>query len=358
MKHLINIIIGVATVVCIVCFAIAYAAPHISPDRFALPVYFGMAYPFLIIGTAIFIPIWLLRRKYIVALELTILLAVTFPNWRTTFVINKPEKSAINSKKITILTYNVMLFDFQEQIDNILDYIERSDADVVALQEFGYYFKGNDKDRLLSRLKSLYPYRQAAYKIKNKRYCMGVALFSRYPIINGSNIKYESAYNLSVYSDIVVDGDTLRLINNHLESNKLNTNDRKLAQLLRDEPTGDNFAKVSKDVSEKIGTAAKKRAVQAHAVRSAIDSSPHPVIVVGDFNDVPQSYAYHIIGQNLNDAYALAGKWGYDWSFNRDGLLFRIDHILTDKTITPVKAEIEKVNYSDHYPLKATLIIK
>lgn len=358
MKHLINIIFGIITTVCIICFALSYSASFIPPDSWILPTYFGMAYPIFWCGTVILAIIWILRHKYIVSLLLAGLLVLTFPNWRNSMVINKITDVAADTETFSILTYNVMLFDFQKQIDNILDFIAESDADIVALQEFGYYFNNKNKEKLFSGIEALYPYRQITYKAKNKRYCIGTAILSRYPIINSRKINYESDYNLSTYSDIVIDDDTIRLINNHLESNKLNANDKKLAQLLREDPTSDDVVKTGNDVRLKLGAAAQKRTAQAQAVRHEINRSPYPVIVVGDFNDTPQSYTYHLLAQNLNDVYSLAGPWGYRWSYNRDGLYFRIDHILADRAFTPVKAEIGKVKYSDHYPLKAEIGFK
>ena len=69
------------------------------------------------------------------------------------------------------------------------------------------------------------------------------------------------------------------------------------------------------------------RASQAVQVRNIIDTTRYPVIVCGDFNDTPVSFAYnHIAGNNLTDGFRDRGK-GYGHSFNGIKGLLRIDFI-------------------------------
>ena len=101
----------------------------------------------------------------------------------------------------------------------------------------------------------------------------------------------------------------------------------------------------------KITNASRIRAVQARTIAKAIEQSPYPVIVCGDFNDVPQSYTYHQIKGKLRDALFDAGSWGYTYTFHSHGMLVRIDHVLIDPSFTPINSFVDKVNYSDHYPI-------
>ena len=50
-----------------------------------------------------------------------------------------------------------------------------------------------------------------------------------------------------------------------------------------------------------------RRAVQADFIKDEINQSPFPVIVCGDFNDVPNSYAYETISEGLQDAFVKKG---------------------------------------------------
>ena len=63
-----------------------------------------------------------------------------------------------------------------------------------------------------------YPY----YSVRRQnRSDVQLACFSNYPILSVSPIDYERTYNGSVKYVLAVNNDTVTLINNHLESNKL-----------------------------------------------------------------------------------------------------------------------------------------
>jgi endonuclease/exonuclease/phosphatase family metal-dependent hydrolase len=47
---------------------------------------------------------------------------------------------------------------------------------------------------------------------------------------------------------------------------------------------------------------------QIKKIRKAVDFSPYPVILAGDFNSVPNSYEYYNLGKDLQDAFLAAGK--------------------------------------------------
>lgn len=302
-------------------------------------------------------------------------MVVTFGQWRNVIIINKPFKSrqsitnsstnlvtADNNQQsiIKILTFNTHIFNNHKDdgFKKIAKFIKETDADIVCLQEFGYFYRyGASKQEILKFFDSIYPYRHLWFKNQNKWGENGLATFSRYPIIKKKKIEYQSADNISIYSDIVINGDTVRVINNHLESNKLNKEDRQFAEKIIDEK---NNRQEILNAGLKIGTrlvvGAKNRMQQAKTVRNIIDETDYCIIALGDFNDVPLSYTYHTIGKNLQNAYSKGGAWGYHWTYNKNVMLFTIDHILVDKKFIVIDSEIHKeMNVSDHYPLSCTI---
>jgi endonuclease/exonuclease/phosphatase family metal-dependent hydrolase len=96
-----------------------------------------------------------------------------------------------------------------------------------------------------------------------------------------------------------------------------------------------------------------RRASQAQVVKSYIDRSPYPVIVLGDFNDTPVSYAYTKIRKGLNDAFVKSG-FGAGFTYRGNYPPNRIDYILYDNNLISTKFDILKVKYSDHYPILAS----
>ena len=88
-----------------------------------------------------------------------------------------------------------------------------------------------------------------------------------------------------------------------------------------------------------------------------IKKSPYPVLVVGDFNDTPQSYTYAQIADNLQDAFA---KKGFGLGITYGGIVpaLRIDYILASPSLPILSHRIFKKEYSDHYPIVAELGIE
>jgi len=75
------------------------------------------------------------------------------------------------------------------------------------------------------------------------------------------------------------------------------------------------------------------------------------VIVCGDFNDSPLSYAHRVIGKELDDAFVQSGN-GFGISYNQNHFYFRIDHILLSKNLESYQCTVDKtIKSSDHYPI-------
>ena len=95
------------------------------------------------------------------------------------------------------------------------------------------------------------------------------------------------------------------------------------------------------------------RAEQADLVAASIAASPYPVIVCGDFNDVPVSYTYHTVSQNLQDAFVEKG-FGFSPTFVYKFCIFRIDYALLDPSLKVNSYRVVHKDLSDHYPVIVT----
>jgi endonuclease/exonuclease/phosphatase family metal-dependent hydrolase len=116
-----------------------------------------------------------------------------------------------------------------------------------------------------------------------------------------------------------------------------------------------NDIKESKTILSKFKKGYLKHHWQSDNVRNEIDKSKFPVIVCGDLNDLPNSYAYNTIGKGLNNVFKEKGSLiGNTY----DGIspTLRIDNIFTDKRFSVEQFLRIKKSLSDHFPIIADII--
>ncbi|MBO7409106.1 MAG: endonuclease/exonuclease/phosphatase family protein [Paludibacteraceae bacterium] len=259
--------------------------------------------------------------------------------WVTTLFVGwrRPTSKAYDHG-LTIMTYNTHRMGMFAKPDKnrVLLYLQRQNADVVCLQEVEVYKE--KKYLTLSELKesmSKYPYTYFDFSVYNKRRQFGNVVFSKYPLINKQTIRYASRSNISSRCDIVVGDDTLRLITNHLESNRVEH--------------------IDSTTVDKLGAARTIRHNQAKAIRGARRESPYPLLIVGDFNDIALSYTYLTIRGWMRDCYLESNLGGIGNTYERHHLGVRIDYILCSRCLHPTECHVEHVRHSDHYPIVATI---
>lgn len=256
------------------------------------------------------------------------------------------------SHTLKVMTYNthaMMIGDKLAAKKEMLKYLNNQGADVVCLQEVLVYKNPN---RLtlpaLREAMSNYPYTYYDFKRYNSHRQFGNVVFSRYPLTNKNTIRYESQSNISSQCDILVGDDTIRLMVNHLESYGLVKEDLQFDTLSMAEIKNSSLV-------QKLRDASQLRKAQANEVKQAIRQSPYPVVVVGDFNAIPLSYVYWKIKFGMRDCFLESsfGRWGN--TYKKGPLGIRIDYILCSRKLTPIKCEVDRVKYSDHFPLCATI---
>ncbi len=328
-----------------------------SPEKAIIFSLSGYAYPVLALVNLFFIFYWLFRFRWGLLVSLSAFI-LTWNVQRAWFPIHFFDKELPEQQSIKLLTFNVMYFDYHkkgtpEGISPVISYIRDSGADMVCLQEAGETFVLHGlKDEKINKALKAYPYRVTG--ASEGRY--SVVCLSKYPVVKWQRIPYPSLSNSSYWYDIRVGNQMIRLINNHLESNKLNPADKdEYAQVITNVETRE-FSRLAQNLGGKVGAATMTRAVQARAVADAIQASPYPVIACGDFNDVPGSYVYKTIGRGMKDAWVEKGQgWGH--TFHDHLFLFRIDYVFHQPSINVLKIQRDKVKISDHYPLIVTFKI-
>lgn len=332
----------------------AYLAVHINPEDFTLPAYFGLAYPYLLLINIVISVIWAVNLKY-EALISVVVIAIGFTHFSNYIRFRKPKNE--NTGTFQVMSYNLRLFNYFENNkgtgseNKILALVKSRQPDILCFQEL--YINGNATKKDAEIKKTLggkyYSHTKLIGRGKDKFY--GIVTFSKFPIAGRGEIRHPGSSSLSIYTDIIIRKDTFRVFNNHLQSFRL----RRMEQSFMEELVGSEDKQAMNEIktlSKSLKEGFKRRALQAQVVKSYINRSPYPVIVVGDFNDTPVSYAYRKIRKGLNDSFVKSG-YGAGFTYHGNYPPNRIDYILYDNKLQSTYFEILKAKYSDHYPVIA-----
>jgi endonuclease/exonuclease/phosphatase family metal-dependent hydrolase len=335
---------------------LSYLAVHISPEKFALPAFFGLAYPYLLLVNILLALAWAVLLKFEALISvLVIALGIT----HLTNYLKFGRSTGKKEGTFKVMSYNLRLFNnFENQNisseKKVLAFLKVQKPDILCLQEF--YINGDPVQKDSSVKSSLgggyYSHMKMIGSGKNRYY--GIATYSRYPIIGRGEIVHPGSSSLSIYTDIVIKKDTFRIFNNHLQSFRLRSIEKSFLEEMTapdDKETLDEVKSLS--VSLKKGFI--RRARQAQTMKERVNSSPYPVIVAGDFNDTPVSYSYRKIRKGLNDSFVSSG-YGAGFTYRGNYPPNRIDYILYDNALDCRVFNILKVRYSDHYPIAAYFI--
>jgi endonuclease/exonuclease/phosphatase family metal-dependent hydrolase len=188
------------------------------------------------------------------------------------------------------------------------------------------------------------------FKVNKNRY-YGIATFSRFPIVNMGEIVHHNSSSLTIYTDVLINQDTFRIFNNHLQSFMLKGMNKSFLEEMASSENKQTMDEVM-GLSRSLKKGFVKRAQQSELVKVYIAKSPYPVIVLGDFNDTPVSYTYRQMRNGLNDSFVTSG-YGAGFTYKGNYPANRIDYILYDNHLSNTGFDIKKIKYSDHYPIMA-----
>jgi len=332
---------------------LAYLSIYINPATVAFPALFGLAYPYIAAANVGMVIVWILFRKWY-ALFSAIALAAGFGYIHNFIRFANHGKEEHHDLKL--MSYNVRLFNIYESGEKnthskMLQLMRNEDPGILCLQE--YFVKGDPAAGERKLKEGIGGQRYTHFKLIKSgtasRY--GIATVSRYPIIHRGDVIHPGSSSLTIYSDIVVDTDTFRVYNNHLQSFRLRRVEGNLLSEITGEEKGSSMDNIS-GIYRSLMQGFASRALQVDRVRRHMESSPYPVIVAGDFNDTPVSYTYRVMRRGLNDAFVEAG-YGAGFTYRGKYPPNRIDYVLYSEEIECTDFDIVKVRYSDHYPVIA-----
>ncbi|GAP73227.1 endonuclease [Candidatus Symbiothrix dinenymphae] len=354
MKKVLVFLRSIMTTVAIVSLLLLIAASfsdRISPLSTVLSAYLGLFFPFLLIWNIILLVLWLFFQKWKqVAMSVVGLLICSLAIY-TYFPIHRQTK-VVPQNCIKVLTYNVMEFEWHKQHtekkpNKILQYVVEQNPDIVCFQEFMLAYDKNylTTDDVMHALEH-FSYHHIDTESK-------IAVFSKFPIVEAQKIPVETELTNGAFMvELNVNWRSVMLINSHLESNKISDDERvKFSDMTKD-PNAHKVKRFFENtLFNRMTPAFKWRAKQADVIAEVIKNSKDTyVIVCGDFNDTPISYARHKIKGDLVDSFNESGS-GMGITFNAHHFYFRIDYIFHSSNMKSYNTTVGKLPNSDHYPL-------
>lgn len=255
-----------------------------------------------------------------------------------TFIMKEIETNVIESDaelmafvandedRIRVMTYNIhhgKSFFGVRSIDEISGIIAENNLDIVGLQEVdnGMLRSGfkNQAQYLGARLNMNYAFGENISFVSGK---YGNAILSRHPIVEYENYLLPSGREQRGYLRAMIDvnGRRLQFIVTHLGLNH------------------------------------KERAVQLEIIRRHIETLQQEVILVGDFNALQGSPEIRGISKILQDSGDLTGNDDIP-TFDLPLLSKRIDYIFVGQGFRIDDYEVIRSRASDHYPVKAELVL-
>lgn len=362
MKRLIYKLLRYFNYLLILGLLVAYTSVYINPEKSWVFAFFGLAFPFILLANCLFVIFWIIKKKKFFLVPLiAILIGWNYAASIIQVKFKSNQKGTVQNT-FSILTYNVRVFDLydwnkeENTSEKIFEYINQENPDIICFQEF--YTRANGKiseESIQSFLSGKYQ-KHISYNIDNKTSNYGIATYSKYPIINKGAIHFEESINSTIYTDVVINSDTIRILNCHLQSIRFNPNNYSFISNSKELDDEERIEEI-KDISFRLRDAFVKRAGQAKIIAEHIKNSPYKVMVCGDFNDVPVSYTYRTIRQDLKDSFKEAGM-GIGNTYVGNFPSFRIDYILHDKSIRSIDYKVENIELSDHYPVKGVFLIE
>jgi endonuclease/exonuclease/phosphatase family metal-dependent hydrolase len=338
---------------------ITISGKYIPPGISVIPAYLGLIFPYLFLVCLILFIIAVIK-KY----RFLIITGAVPVIWALFLMSSYVQMGIFNSKPpsertFKVMTFNVRVFNLYlwkknaELRDQIMNFIEEANPDVICFQEY-YENTNGDFETFSILVNDLgYAYHHRYFPvILNKFQRFGIATFSKFPITGKKQINFDGSSNMTLQSDIEVDsGVVVRVFNNHLESIRLSGED---INFVSEVNLAEKEIERGKGILSRLRRAYRERQSQSDLIAGEVKESPYPVLVCGDFNDVPVSYSYTTISRGLKDAFVESGRGGGS-TYPSKLYSFRIDYILYSPSLSSYKTTIHKNELSDHYAVSAII---
>ena len=387
------------TILVLLGLLLGIAAEQVPAGRFWPAAFIALTVPGWLLLLAALTLYWLLRN-WRVALLPAVALALVWPQVQRGAALHfkkelkmkneeliQPDSGAAipnssffishSRNAVTLLSANVRIFNVYAELHDptyassrrMQAWLAASPADILCLQEFYYEPKPfGERTGVFNAGQTLGAGsgRQAFISTSLTNGIgaeFGLAIFSRFAIVRRGVISFgRLSLNHGMWADLRRPAaptagrpraDTIRVFNVHLQSMSMEEKDIATASSSKA-----GFDQKGWYLLRLFRNGAMARGWQADTVLARVLRSPYPVLLAGDTNDLPYSYAYNRLASRLQNAWEQAGLGpGATYNGRLPGL--RIDQQFATPQWQVLGCQVHcEIPYSDHFPLEAIYELK
>lgn len=329
----------------------------IDPAVLALSSALVLGLPYLAIMTAVVTVAWFCMKKLIMGLLGVAVLVISWGGIAMVFPVSFPASPTKGADTFTIASFNCFHMDDIREAraeNRSLRWMLDCDADIICLQESLTLFEKPEcpwlDPVLIDSLLAKYPYH-------NVPGYSDLKVLSRYPLTasptadSSNNPHWPPAYRFYRAS---IKGRSVDIANVHLPSYRLSEDERQVVTDIKGvESARKSASTLTHGIMSKLKTSFRERAETTDSLISALRKTEGPVIICGDFNDVPASWCYRqILKAGFQDTYT-ATSFGPMITYNDHLFYFHLDQIMYRGDLRPLRVSRSGMNASDHYPVIA-----
>lgn len=342
MKSFFRIVLTIVNLILAVALLLADLAGNVKPSSSIYISLLSYGYFYILVANMVCMVLWLCLRSRLFLLSLAVILFKVnyIPRY---FQLGGTEETEIaDESSLKIMSFNTHVFRWTDTSSfSTLKLIDDEQPDIICFQEFTIRLNYNILDSMRARK---YLYIHSRNKAADA--ATGTSVFSRYPIVNKGVMNDGRA----VFADIRKNDSVFRIYSIHLDSYHLDDNDKsKIDQIAHG-----NVDDSSRSTLRKFKKTLLKHEKEVATLGESIEQCGLPMVLCGDFNDPPASYAYNYLRQYFKDSYCEQGS-GRGSTFNGMFPNLRIDYVFHDENFKVLAYKVVDCNISDHYPLIVTL---
>jgi endonuclease/exonuclease/phosphatase family metal-dependent hydrolase len=339
---------------------VCYLAPFVNPAYFWPVAFFSMAYLPILYLNLVFLIGWLFRYPKLTLISgIYILLGCGLLPHAIGFRSDGYQDYKASRTSIRIMTYNVYDFlnhnsnDHEGTSSQIARMIDWQQPDIVNMQEYfaRNFDKGATAQGIIKRMNTPYYWFKA---LKVTPYdSTGLAIFSKYPILNRDTIPVINGIATEgIFVDVEKGDKIFRVYCVHLQSTQFDRSENAYLDKLSSD--GEPDLRESHSIGSKLKWAFIRRGKQVVGLKQQLDKCPYPYIITGDFNDTPLSFAVNHMANGLKNAFVEKGS-GPAITYYGQFPGFQLDYIMFSQQFDVLDYHIIDKQLSDHYPVISDL---